>query len=306
MIAAFALLALALLLSWLLFMAVTRGGGEDARAWATAEGVDLDDTTRPVVAAYLRTSRNLRQIGAIGGYLIAPAFTAATGIDLELPGLLWLLTGYVLGCLWAELALTRRSGAKHRTASLTTRRLADYLPPTLLRSEQIAPLIAVALGLISAWLIDPSTSEPHPTLAVAGSAEVLQRGAILAAVLAPLAMAGVLAAQRTVVRRPQPLQVPAHLAVDDAMRSTSVRRLGATGLAIAGLLLSVQCGALAFATSEPIAALAAPLTLLLFLVALLQWRWWPSWGWRVRHRRPAVRTASLVVADGATRGDDHA
>lgn len=282
-----------------------RSSGTDAARWAASESVALDPVTEPVVRTYLRTSRNLRQIGAVGGLVLAPSVTAATGIDLELPGILWLLTGYLIGCVWAELALTRRSTSDRRAATLTPRRLGDYVPAAMLRVQALAPAGTVALGIACAVLVDPATVDVSTmSWQTAASIDVVRRGAMLAAILGPLATAGTLVAQRTIVRRPQPFLDPTHVAVDDAMRSSSVRLLGATTIAIVGTLASVQLSCLTVLVHPDAAVGVGLAALALLLLALLQWRWWPHRGWQVRRPAPTVRTATLVApaSPGGDRG----
>jgi hypothetical protein len=284
---------------WVALPKLARRDAAETSRWARSEGVDLDDTTRPVVEAYLGTSRNLRHIGAVGGLLVAPAVTAGTGIDLELPWVVWLLAGYLIGCLWAELALTRRPGSGRRAASLTPRRLADYLPPAMLRLEVLAPLAVLALGLACGWAVEATTYPLTSSWSVASAPEVLRRGAVLAGFLAVAATVGIVAAQRHIVRRPQPLTDPPHVAVDDAMRSSSVRLLGATGIAAVGVLASVQLSYLAASTHGTWSGLLGAASVATFLSSLLQWRWWPHRGWRVRRlpARPATSSSLVATAD---------
>lgn len=271
----------------------------DAQRWATSEGVALDGTTTPVVEGYLRTSRHLRQVGFVGGLLVAPAITAGTGVDLGLPGLLWALIGYLLGCLWAELALTRRPGSTRRTASLAVRQVGDYLPRSMAMAQVGAGVVAVALA-IAAVAVDATAVDPWDAgWTVGEDAADLRRSAILAGLLVPAAMAAVALAQRRIVRRAQPLQSPDHIAVDDAMRSSAVRLLGATGIAMATVLVALQVAWMATAAGGEVAAVAGSIASLVLLLGLLQWRWWPHRGWRVRRRG---RTTSTAPGEPATAG----
>ena len=102
--------------------------------------------SRPWVETYLRTGRNLRQVCALGGIVVPIAVHAATGLDLHVSGLVWLLVGYLVGCLWSELALTRAPAGTRRAASLVTRRLSDYLPRRMRVAQVVLPAVAVGLG----------------------------------------------------------------------------------------------------------------------------------------------------------------
>ena len=95
--------------------------------------------SRPWVETYLRTGRNLRQMCALGGIVVPIAVHAATGLDLHVSGLVWLLVGYLVGCLWSELALTRAPAGTRRAASLVTRRLSDYLPRRMRVAQVVLP-----------------------------------------------------------------------------------------------------------------------------------------------------------------------
>jgi hypothetical protein len=295
----------ALLVAWVVIPAATRRDQRETPRWAAAEGVRLDATTEPAVTAYLRTRRNLRQIGAVGGLLVAPAVTAGTGIDLQVPGLVWFLTGYLLGCLWAELALTRRSGAVRRSASLRPRRLGDYLPAGMLRAQVAAPAAVLVLGVVCGWLIDPDIDPLASGWAVGAEPEVLRRGAVLAGGLGVASMAGILAAQRLIIRRPQPFTDPDHVAVDDALRSSSARLLGGTGIAVVGVLAATQLSYLAVAAEGAASGLAGVSSLVVLLTSLLQWRWWPHRGWRVRRAPVSPPTSALPVPAGHASGGDH-
>jgi hypothetical protein len=50
----------------------------------------------------------------------------------------------------------------------------------------------------------------------------------------------VLVGQRYLVRRPQPIGPPDVIAVDNAMRTSAIRLIGATGATVAALLISAQ------------------------------------------------------------------
>ena len=67
--------------------------------WARGHGLELTPQSRPWVDDYLRTGRNLRQIGGFGGLVVAASVTAATGLDLYVSGLVWVLLGYLVAAL---------------------------------------------------------------------------------------------------------------------------------------------------------------------------------------------------------------
>src|SRR5205807_2054973 len=77
----------------------------------------------------LRTARRLRTWGAIGGLVLPPLVTAAVGVagDQSVAWLVWPFVGYLVGALYAEVALVRPRGST-RVATLARRDLMDYLP----------------------------------------------------------------------------------------------------------------------------------------------------------------------------------
>jgi hypothetical protein len=276
---------------------IVRGGrgDDDADVWARRHGLALTAASRPWVDRYLRLGRNLRQIGGFGGLVVAAAVTAATGLDLGVSGLVWVLLGYLAGALWAELALTRLPAGTRRTASLTTRRLADYVPHRMQVMEIAAPVLALALGALATLAYRWRRSWELHQLEVGASGlvvtgahrtdELLHSGARVAALLAPAIMLVVWLAQRYLVGRPQPMVEPSLVAADDALRSSSTHMLGACGLAATWLLVGGQLGYL-FSTAVdrggPWAALCGVGVIASFVAAYACFRWRNA-PWQVRH-----------------------
>src|SRR5918999_225520 len=75
-------------------------------AWGDVYGLELTAANRPVVERYLRRTKRLRTIGALGGLLFSIAFTAVTegqaSNSIWGNGLLMAAAGYVVGALVAE------------------------------------------------------------------------------------------------------------------------------------------------------------------------------------------------------------
>ena len=287
------LLALVGVAAWLVF----RDGRRDSEVddWARRHGLELTPSSRPWIDEYLMVGRNLRQVGGLGGLILAMSVTAATGLDLRVSGLVWVLLGYLVGSLWAELALTRLPLGTRRAASLLTRRLGDYLPTRMRVTQVVAPVLAVALGALATvayrwhrdWELSRLTSDgsglvvssPHLT------DELLHSGARIAAVMAPAIMLVVWLAQRYLIGRPQPMVEPSLVAADDALRSSSTHLLGASGLAAVWLLIGGQFGYLLSTSvdrSDPWAALFGIGGIASFAAAYVSFRWRNS-PWQVRH-----------------------
>lgn len=273
------------------FLITSAFSDTDLEPWAQANGVVLGPVTAPVVEVYLRNRRGLRRVGALAGLIIPPAFTAATGLDLHVSGFVWVLLGYLVGQVIAELSLARVPASPTRAASLSPRRLLDYLPRPLAVAQVALPAIAAAVGIVVAVVAAGATRPPsfEP-----GAIDPLA-GALVAAPVAVLLAAATLAGERRLVRRPQPIVEPDLVALDDAMRSSSVRTVAATVVAITAVLLTTQLGALAYHTDarlwQGICWLGAGLVLL-FAVAC--WQRWVNRGWRVR--RPDAPATTGVPA----------
>ena len=246
---AFAALAVACL--WLAVAAVlaARRPLEPAAlaAWASGHGLEgVADRRLEPAARYLRRSRLSRTVGGAVPFVAGtatPALWAATrGLPAPWPLALfgarsW-LAGYLAGVLVAEYRWARPRTGVVRSAALVPRRLGDYLPVRVVAGMRLAALATVALVPLLAW--GPLTPAPVRELVVGG-----RGGALATAALAVAVAAAVELAVRRLVGRPQPAADPEALAVDDALRSTSVHAVAGAGLAIVLLSLSVQVGLVA-------------------------------------------------------------
>jgi hypothetical protein len=196
------------------------------------------------------------------------------------------LAGYLAGVLVAEFRWARPRAGVVRSAALVPRRLGDYLPARVLAGMRLAALAVAGLVPVLAW--GPVAPAPVRALVVGGRGGALATAAVTLA--AAVAVEWLL---RRLVARPQPAVDPAGLAVDDALRSTSVHAAAGAGLAIVLLGLSLQVSNLAANLGAGPGRTA--------LVAL-------SWGWaaaalaawaRVGHpRRWPVRRLAVGGAGG--------
>ena len=220
----------AVVAAWPAYRALTAGRPARVRAWAATQGLLLGGGNEAVVVSYLRHSRRWRLAGALVGMVVGAAL--GTVSDSSLFPLAVLLTGYLAGVLAGELATPHEVGGSRRRASLSPRRLEVYVPPVGLEWMGWAAAATVAAAV--AFLALPrNESFVEPAEAVA------------AAVVAVAFAFGTRALAQRLLQRSQPLESPAALAADDAIRSSGVRAVVAAGTAMALIALSFECSALA-------------------------------------------------------------
>jgi hypothetical protein len=228
---------LALLLAW---AARTPGPGELAR-WADRYELDLRRQDQPWVAGELRRGRLLRTLGFTAAFAVGMGaniwwvavhhpFTPPFPLNLLIHPAAW-TTGYLSAAALAELTRRARDRQPVRAAALVPRRLVDYLPGWMLWTARGVALAVLALAPFAHRSPPDDPSGP-------GHGFVAGVAAIAIAALVELAL-------RSMVGRRQPVATPAELAVDDAMRSTSIHRTAGAGLAALLFLLGEQVGGLA-------------------------------------------------------------
>jgi hypothetical protein len=248
--------------------------------WAVGHGVQVTGRNVEFVDAYVREGHRLRLVCGFGGWFVAQAVAAATGIDLHLPGLVWLLAGYLVGCVWSEAWLTRLPEGTERAASLTTRRLSDYLAGRLRTAQVVLPVLSVLLALVT-WGVHPSRSELGRSGFLSTNAADLHSMAIAAGLAGPLVMLGIWLLERHIVMKPQPLVDHDLLAADDAVRSSSVHLLSGTGCAIVLTLMATMFTYLAEVDPGQSAGVPTFAAICCFLLALVSWRYYGHRGFRV-------------------------
>ncbi len=264
--------------------------------WASGHGVQVTGRNVEFVDAYVREGHRLRLVCGFGGWFVAQAVAAATGVDLHLPGLIWLLAGYLVGCVWSEAWLTRLPEGTERSASLTTRRLPDYLAGRLRAAQVVLPALSAGLALV-AWGAHPSPRAGSGSTFLSANAADLHSIGIAAGLAGPLVMLGIWLLERHIVAKPQPLVDDDLLAADDAVRSSSVHLLSGTGCAIVLLLMATVLGHLAQVATGPSAGAPAFAAFLCFVLALVSWRYYGHRGFRV------LRSAGGGAPDpGSSRG----
>lgn len=256
---------------------------QEVTDWAGAHGVSLTTRSQAMVRYYLRLGAVLRTIGGLAGIALAALAHRALGVGVA-NGLLWwvwVMGGYLLGALWAELFLTRPIGTE-RAAALSPRQLSDYLPARLRWSLRAAGAASVVVGL-AGFLDVAARDDTQWTPVSTGAALGLGLGGGVIALV-------VEALQRLIVRRPQPVVAVDLLQADDAMRASSVHTLAGTGLGMVLLIIGTTCTRLLAGHHLPFGLGAAPLAL--WIAALIAWRYYSYRAWRVRRpvpRQPVAR-----------------
>ena len=213
-------------------------GEEAVERWAQSAGLPLTDENRRVVRRYLTWNRRARRAGGLAGFILPNLYLGI--VDHSFAGFPFpfILGGYVLGAILAEVVVNRprrRSGA----ALLVPRRLDDYLPGYVLILQRALPAVAVLLPGVFAL-------SPFPDVSPAANVDpsTLAGFAVPAAFAVGTAVA-IEALQRLIVARPQPITGQDDLAVDDAIRSSSLHVLAGAGLAMLLFTVGVEVGVLA-------------------------------------------------------------
>jgi hypothetical protein len=263
-------------------------GEEAVERWAQSAGLALTDENRRVVRRYLTWNRRARRAGGLAGFILPNLYLGIVDhafVGFPFP---FILGGYLLGAVVAEVVVNRprgRSGA----ALLVARRLDDYLPGRVLALQRGLPVVAVLLPVAFAL-------SPFPDLVPSPNVEpdTLAGFAVPAAVAVGTAMV-LETLQRLIVARRQPIASHNDLAVDDAIRSSSLHVLA--GAALAMLLFAVAVEVTSLAAFAEAAAWPVPLAwvplaglvVILLAAALYFWLRLPDpHGFQVRRGRREV------------------
>ena len=197
--------------------------------WARAHGLTLSTNNRAMVQWYLRTARILRAWGVLAGLLLPELVDAAFGVEVfgqAQP--LFAFFGYLVGALYAELALVRRADTERRVAALVPREVDDYLPHRLIVAPwAVAGAVVVGSAVLLAVPFDEGVGGSPPSWS----------SVLVVAVLAAALGIGLARVERWLVQRPQPFSDPELVAADDAIRSQAVHSVAGSGLAMLLLLL---------------------------------------------------------------------
>lgn len=242
-------------------------------AWCRSHGLPSSSARLPLVRWYLRLTVTLRGIGGVAGVLLGTGFDRAFGVDTSggYGFWAWVIAGWMLGAAWAERRIARPG--EPGTATMVPRRLTDYLSTELLAAPAAVTLVLAVVALFGAF--GTSTIDP--------SFERLGGGALLGATLAAAGVALIaFAIQAGVVARRQSVSTAELLAVDDAMRSSTVHLVGAAATAACFCILgAVLVGVVLPVRSLPF-GMRGWVPLLPLAGILVTWRFWAYWPWRVR------------------------
>lgn len=222
--------------------------------WARSAGLTLSADGRAAAATYLRWSKRGRTAGGLLGLAIPYVVWLLTGTPGSTPYPVgYILLGYVLGGLVAEVALRRPGRSMAGAALVVPRRLPDYLSPRLLALQRGLGIVSVVLAV--GYAFSPFGADPSRPRVAGDLTGLLLLG--LAGLAAAVIAEGL---QRVIVNRRQSIAGDEDAQLDDATRSHSVQ-------ALAGAALAVLCYVVASEISMYAAALGQwPLAVLAFVL----------------------------------------
>ncbi len=253
--------------------------GDKAERWAASRGLTLTDENRGTVIDYLHTAGLLRGLGLLAGLVLPMMWSWALGATGPvIPPWTWAFLGYLTGALFAEISLRRPTGG---SAAAAPRHLRSYIKPLLLRGQIVLGVLLVTAGLAAPFVPQGNWPVARPRLP-----------ALLAVVGGLIITLSLLAVERWLVLRPQPVLTPGQLAADDAIRSQSVQSIAASGMAVQLTLLALVLVPLN--TAGGMWKVVALLGGLLHIVALWVCLEFGHLGWRVKRSFPisTVKAAS--------------
>lgn len=266
------------LMGWACRRLWRRGRRWEPSVWAERSGLTLTPDNSDLVRAYVTRTRDLRLACAVGAFLAPHIHLAARGEPLPLPfdfDLFDALVGYLLGAIAAEIAVQRPTGPVP-SASLTPRRLPEYLSPWLI--VVLRALAATTLAVIVLYRVLPERivgADPQmpPTIVIAAAVVIV--------------WLGVEVAQRYIVGRAQPAVAADIIEADDAIRSASVRALAGAGIALELLVLSIHVVEIGTASDAQLLRWTLPwVGGSCFLLAIVSW---------VAITQPTARRATAVA-----------
>ena len=264
----------------------------ELHAWARSYGLALTPGNRPAVTYYVRLVIVTRVVGAVAGVVIGSSFDAAFALETSAaPGWwAWLIGGWTFGAWWAERELRWPRGSG--VASLLPRRTADYLPGRLRAAPYVALGLVAILAAAGALATDPSELDRQRGYGLAPSGTYLLAMVATAAAVTALTKITV---WRIVSRRQPPLS-PDGLAADDAIRTSAAHQVSGGGTAVVLCIAASLASSLAWTVSTPreLNGALGLLGLVLWLAALVSWRYYTYRAWRVR-RTVGPATGAVVV-----------
>jgi hypothetical protein len=263
-------------------------GEEAVERWAQSAGLPLTDDNRRVVRRYLTWNRRARRAGGLAGFVLSNLYLGIADhafAGFQFP---FIVVGYLLGAVVAEVVVNRPR-RPDGAALLVARRLDDYLPRHVLVLQRGLPVAAVLLP--GAFALSPFPDlVPSPNI----EPDTLAGFAAPAAVAVATAVV-IEALQRLIVARRQPIASHNDLAVDDAIRSSSLHVLAGAALAMLLFAVAVEVTSLAAfakASAWPVPLAWVPLAglvVILLAAAVYFWLRLPDpHGYQVRRGRQEV------------------
>jgi hypothetical protein len=275
MVLAILLVTAVVLIAWLALLSAAFLTRPEVAGWARAHALVLTEQNEPMVSWYWRTAGLLRTLGVLAGLVLPYLLIVVFGLpDLSYAGWQFVFVGYLLGALYAEVALVRPAQGR---AFLVPRTLGDYLPARLLLAQRALGIVLV-VGATAAFVV------------VDGVAYGPGRPWLMVPAVTGVALLALELLQRWVVRRPQPMWSPSLVAADDAIRSQSVHSIAGSGIALGLVALALITGYLASSRYQLLRWVFTVPTLLIPLIAIIVCLHYGHRSWRVTRfdRRPAV------------------
>ncbi len=259
----------------------------EAFTWARAYRVEVTPLNRAMIVRFVRVSITLRGLGAVSGLVLGSLFDRGLGLRTS-TGVgfwVWVLLGWIAGGAWAEARYVPPNRAADMTASLTPRRVADYLPAAV----HWAPPAGAALtsGVAVLGLVAGPPAQPEVFgVATPSDLWLLIVGSMIITALA-------LWGEQRVVDRRQPAAHPDVTAADDAIRASTVHLLGA-GSTAAILLLGAHAAGGVLGPRQLPFGMRGWVPVLFILGALFSSRYMVYRAWRVRRPRPNSEAPAAV------------
>lgn len=253
--------------------------------WAGSHGVAVTPRNRALVVWWVQLSATLRVVGGVSGMVLGTLFdrafalTTSAGVGFWV----WIVLGWIAGGVWAWDAVTRAGAQPSGAASLVPRSAADYVPAALRWAPFGAAAVTSLIAASGRWLAPVSDPSGFPV----GSASdrwLLAGGSVLIAIAARLLV-------RQIVARRQTTADPDVVAVDDAIRATTVH-LVSGGATAAILLLAAKASELVLEPRQLPYGIRGWLPLALVLGAWMSSRYLANRPWRVRRPRLDHRTVT--------------
>lgn len=287
-------LALVVLVGWV----VTDMPRSPAERWAEAHGVEVIDANRDFIVRYVSEGHRLRLICGFGGAIALAALSRGFGITLPVSGWVWLMAGYLGGVVWSEAWLTRFPGGSRREASLTPRRVSDYLVGRLRIAQIVVPVVALGIGAVALIVNGHKSADPEFRQFAATSVGTLQWLAAGIGIAAVVLGVGVTWLQRHIVTKPQPSAEPELTVADDAVRASAVHLLSGTMIGIVLVCIATQLEVLV-ELSIIASGIGGPAGLICWITAFIAWRYYGHRAWVVHRRDRSLHSAGHLEAVGS-------